>query len=184
VARTCFIRKWPSILRQHRPSPYAARQDAWVSSEPAGIEPETAASASCARLGSASSAPPSSSVSSSRLSTTPRRTSVGVIQTSQWVKDHRIAVRGEHAVNHDGMQMRVEPQVRAHALHHDAEEWSKDHTDRSALALDVFLVANPALIETEDRIDGNARSPLASPTGDTRQVTWSPVRALVLTSSM
>jgi hypothetical protein len=28
---------------------------------------------------------------------------VGVVQTHQWVKDHRIVVRREHAVNHDGM---------------------------------------------------------------------------------
>ena len=55
---------------------------------------------------------------------------VGINETCEWVKDNRIVLQGEDTVEHDGVQVRIESQVRAHSLH---------HADGSTLAFDVFV---------------------------------------------
>ena len=71
-----------------------------------------------------------------------------VIEPCEWVKDNRIVLQNKDTVEHDGVQVRIESQVRAHSLH---------HTDGAALAVDVLVVAQTSLVEAEHGVNRDAR---------------------------
>ena len=63
------------------------------------------------------------------------------------VKDGRAGIGNENPVQHDCVKMRIEPQVRVDSLH-DAH--------RAALTDNALDIAQAALVEPRDRVDGDA----------------------------